>query len=437
MVTGKIVKGFNMSNNKESGGFFDNFLFQKIFQAFRIAIHPKSLLIAFFSLAIIWCAGRLFDIKPTVVTDDNGTTELDMYLQNPEQLATFISENSQSGTYRGVFETIWQTAFGGQLNSTITSLLQFDVSGLLKILNNYVRIVQWTFLYHPIYAVVFTILKLAVIAIGGGAICRIAALQFARGEKPGLFEAVWFSIRKLRSFFAAPLVPLGIIFLMGLFISAIGLLADIPYVGPLVLGVLMPLALLWGLLAAIIAAVFAVGFGLMFPVIAYEGTDSFDSASRSFSYIFAKPWRILFYDSIAFVYGLICYIFVRFFAFLSLFITRGFLKLSIFTDSSDKSADTLTTLWPALSFYNFTDFSATNVRNLPESISAILILINLLIVSGLVLSFLVSFFFSANTVIYALIRNQVDGTGISDIYIHPEDNVIAAEAKSCNVHNEE
>jgi len=50
-------------------------------------------------------------------------------------------------------------------------------------------------------------------------------------------------------------------------------------------------------------------------VIAYEGSDCFDSTSRSFSYLFARPWRTLFYDFIAFVYGFICFLFVWFFAF--------------------------------------------------------------------------------------------------------------------------
>ena len=100
---------------------------------------------------------------------------------------------------------------------------------------------------------VFAVLKLAVIAVGGGAICRIAALQSAKGEKPGLFEAIRFSSGKFRSLFAAPLVPFGIFLLFGIFISAIGLLTNIPYAGSFILGILMPLALLWGLLAAIIA----------------------------------------------------------------------------------------------------------------------------------------------------------------------------------------
>lgn len=421
-----MLKGFNMNSNKESVQFFNNLLFLKIFQTFKIAVHPKNLIIAFLSLAIIWGCGRLLDLKPTVVTDNNGSTELDIYLRNPEQVPDFISENTQQYLYHGVFETVWQT-LPVQCHFTIISLLQSDMSQFFNTMYNYIKIIRWAFLYHPIYAVVFSIINLAVIAIGGGAICRIAALQFARGEKPGLFEAIRFSTRKFRSLFFAPLVPFGIILLFGIFISATGLLANIPYTGSLILGILMPLALLFGLLAATIAIGSAAGFGLMFPVIAFEGTDSFDSASRSFSYVFARPWRMLFYGFTAIIYSLACYLFVRFFAFLLLFITRGFLKISIFANNSDKSANILNALWPDLSFTNFSSFSTPDVGNVSESIAAILVSINLLIVSGLVLSFLISFFFTANTVIYALIRKQVDGTDISDVYMHKEDTVVSHE----------
>ena len=421
-----MLKGFNMNSNNQSVQFFNNLLFLKIFQTFRIAVHPKNLIIAFLSLAIIWGCGRLLDLKPTVVTDKGGSTELDIYLRNSEKLPDFISENKQLGSYTGVFETVWKF-LPIQFNSAVASVLQADVLGFRYVLRIYIKAIQWAFLYHPFYAVIFAVLKLGVIAVGGGAICRIAALHFAKGEKPGLFEAIRFSTRKFRPLFFAPLVPFGIILLFGIFISATGLLANIPYAGSVALGILMPLALLFGLLAATIAIGSAAGFGLMFPVIAFEGSDSFDSASRSFSYVFARPWRMVFYGFTAIIYGLACYLFVRFFAFLLLFITRGFLKISIFADNSDKSANILNALWPDLSFTNFSSFPTPNTGNLSESIAATLVSINLLIVSGLVLSFLISFFFTANTVIYALIRKQVDGTDISDVYMHKEDTVVSAE----------
>jgi hypothetical protein len=77
-----------------------NFLFPRIFQAFRIAIRPTNLLIALAALTILCLTGRIMDLSRTVVVDPGfagtaaavppgatseirrprGTTELDLYL---------------------------------------------------------------------------------------------------------------------------------------------------------------------------------------------------------------------------------------------------------------------------------------------------------------------------------------------------------------------
>ena len=53
------------------------------------------------------------------------------------------------------------------------------------------------------------------------------------------------------------------------------------------------------------------GFNLMYPTIAVEGSDSFDAISRSFSYIYARPWRMIWYTMVAIVYGALTFLFVR------------------------------------------------------------------------------------------------------------------------------
>ena len=45
----------------------------------------------------------------------------------------------------------------------------------------------------------------------------------------------------------------------------------------------------------------------------------------------------------------------------------------------------------------------------------------ILIVIGLLVSLITSYYFSASTVIYALMRNKVDNTAIDDIYIYREE----------------
>jgi len=61
------------------------------------------------------------------------------------------------------------------------------------------------------------------------------------------------------------------------------------------------------------------------------------------------------------------------------------------------------------------------IANWSQSIAAFLIYLLLLVVVGLVVSFVISFYFSANTIIYSLMRNRVDNTVLEDIYTPAED----------------
>jgi len=70
--------------------------------------------------------------------------------------------------------------------------------------------VWWLLAQHPVYFVLFTIGFLLIWSWCGGAICRMAALESARDERIGIFEALGYSRDKLiGGFFLAPIVPIG------------------------------------------------------------------------------------------------------------------------------------------------------------------------------------------------------------------------------------
>ncbi len=159
----------------------------------------------------------------------------------------------------------------------------------------------------------------------------------------------------------------------------------------------------------------------MFPAVAYDGSDSFDSISRSFSYVYAKPWRMLFYSSIAAVYGSLCYTFIRVIAFLALYVTRTFLQFVIWTQNSTGQTNKIDAIWPKPEFSNLFGTSTIAAVTWPEKIAHFLIYLCVLVIVGLVVSFIISFYFSANTIIYSLLRNKVDNTEITDIYTYYSD----------------
>ena len=407
-----------MGNRKESPQFFENFLFPKIFQTFRMAIQPSKLIIAFVALAIICLSGWVMDFSRTVIAapkTQGETTELQIYITNPDKLKSHIENYKESGERRGVFSTLWQ--FGSiKFHGALKSLFAFDLPGIAANIAEYFKALRWALRYHYIYSIIFFAITLAVISIAGGSLCRIAALQFARDEKPGMTEALQFSTKRFLSLFTAPLALVGIIIFIGIFVFLLGLIGNIPRAGELIMGIFMLLALIAGTLITIVLIGTVAGFNLMFPAIVYDGSDCFDAISRSFSYVYSKPWRMGFYTAIAVVYGAICYTFVRFFAFLLLWVTRWFLQLGVWVDNSSKEVNKLAAIWPEPSFMGLRGSSSLAAANWSESFAAFLVYLVLLVVVGLLVSFVISFYFSANTIIYALMRNRVDNTALEDIY---------------------
>jgi hypothetical protein len=386
-----------------------------------MAIQPSKLIIALLALAVICLAGWLMDFTETVAATpgtQGKVTELQVYMTNPDQVHSYIAQHQDADSRAGVFRTLWK--FGSsRFHEALNCLFAFNIPAVATNIAEYFRAVGWALQYHLLYCIIFFVIELAVISVAGGSLCRIAALQFARGEKPGLTEALKFGTKKFTSFFTAPLAPVGIIIFTTLFIFLLGLLGNIPVAGELIVGISMPLALVAGALIAVVLIGAVAGFNLMFPAVAYDGSDCFDAISRSFSYVYAKPWRMGFYTVIAAIYGAICYLFVRFFAFLLFWITHRSIQFGLWADSAGKEANKLTAIWTKPTFMNLLDWPAA--ANWSESVAAFLVYLSLLVVVGLVVSFVISFYFSANTIIYAALRNRVDNTPLEDIYTYSDD----------------
>jgi len=410
-----------MDSEKESSQILNSLLFPRIFRAFRMSVQPSKLIIAFLALTVITGCGWIMDFSRPVVVSAHGDNELKIYMEQPDRLESFIESNKDSGSRKGVFSTLWYFA-ASKFHGAANSLLAFDLPGVAKNIADYFKAVGWAIKYHPIYCFLFGLVKLAVISFAGGSLCRISVLQFAKGEKPGLTEALRFSANKFRSLFTVPLIPIGVVFFIGLFIFILGILGNIPYIGELLIGVSMPLTLLAGAVISIFLIGLIAGFNLMYPAIAYDGANCYDAVSRSFSYVFSRPWRMFFYTTVAAVYGSFCYMFVRFFAFLLLWVSNKFLQLGIWTENSSKQVDKLTAIWSGPTFRNLLGSSVEVGHNWSELIAAFLIRLFLWIIIGLVVSFIISFYFSANTIIYAALRKKVDDTALEVIHTESEEN---------------
>jgi hypothetical protein len=412
-----------MNGENQAGQIFEGLLFPRIFRSFRMAIQPSKLIIAMLMITAIGLTGWVMDLHRTVVTTPGSgarETELNKYMIPPGQLNSYIEQYKHSSEKTGVFTTLWH--FGrDKFHGVLRNLFALNLPGILDNVKEYLQAIEWSVRYHPIYCVIFTVIILCIVSIFGGAICRIAALQFAREEKPGISEALRFGIKKFWGFFTTPLVPIGIAAIVWAFIFLIGILGNIPLgIGEILVGIFMCLALAAGAIVAAVIIGTVAGFNLMFPAIAYDGSDSMDAVSRSFNYVYARPWRMGLYSFAAFVYGAICYCFVRFFAYLLLLLTYEGLRLGAGLDSARGLSDKVAAIWPKPTFHELLAYSA-QAGSLSEKVAAFLIYIFALVVIGLVVSFIISFYFSSNTIIYALIRNKVDNTPLEEIYTEPQE----------------
>lgn len=298
----------------------------------------------------------------------------------------------------------------------------------------------WFFCQHWLFAILFLAGALAIWALLGGAMHRMSALQFARDEKLSAPAALKFALGKFLSFYTAPLIPLGIVLVIGLFMIVGGLMLSVPVLD-IIMSILMPLAILCGLLAAFLLLGLIGGGSLMYPTIAVESSDSFDAISRSYSYVFAKPWRAAWYMLVALVYGAITYLFVRLFAYLALAVSHFFVGVGTIGGGQRLSptADKLDVLWPRPTFDNLLPggpwAEPGAAMTTWESICAFFIWITVAIVAAVVIGFLLSFLSSASTVIYFLLRREVDATDLDDIYFEeqPEEAEPAAGATAIPV----
>lgn len=229
----------------------------------------------------------------------------------------------------------------------------------------------------------------------GGAISRITAVQQATGERIGMITAARFATRRALSLIGAPLAPMiGIGFFAGL-CGVMGLLYQIPGpVGATLAGLLAFLPLLAGLMMALLVVGMAAGWPLMIATVAVEAEDAFDALSRSYSYVFGRPGRYGVYILLSWVAGAVGWAVVRLLAALVIHLARWGLAFG----GPDGRIDRL--------------FLGGEASGTAEASShAFWIFFVRLLAHG----WIYSYFFTSVTLIYLLLRRDVDGTSFSDL----------------------
>jgi hypothetical protein len=299
--------------------------------------------------------------------------------------------------------------------------------------------------WNRVYLFLVIAWSLATWALFGGAITRIAAVQVARAnERVSMTEALRFTWVRYKSYFCAPLFPLLFLFFIAAVLFIFGLLEAWTFVvGDIVGGLLWPLALLAGLIMAVVL-VGLVGWPLMYTTISAEGSDSFDAISRSYSYVYQAPWHYLWYTLVALVYGAVLIFFVGLMGSLMVYMSKWAVTLAPTTDSREPSylfqwaptsygwRDLLLYKSPNSEIQEVIDsrgnvvseraFSTKkeNEPNWHNYVGTFFVTIWLYLLFLLVIGFGYSYFWTASTIIYLLMRKKVDETELDEIHLEEE-----------------
>ncbi len=315
------------------------------------------------------------------------------------------------------------------------------------------------------YFLCVTLFTLLVWSVFGGAITRIAAVQLARGEKIGLFEALRFTLRRIQSYIFAPLFPLGFVFFLVIILAIFGLLGMIPFVGDIFIeGLFWPIPMIFGLVMAV-ALVGLVGWPLMAATISTEGTDSWEAVSRSYSYVYQRPWQYIWYSLVAIAYGGICVFFVGFMASFTVYLAKwgvsqapfsgpkyadrepnylfiyaptsfGWRELLLEGTHTASGADVVQSRtarpleavgttggisrWDRINHQALAEYKEKDLR-FYHKWGAGFVAFWLGVVFLLVLGFGYSYFWTASTIIYLLLRKSVDAAELDEVYLEEDD----------------
>jgi hypothetical protein len=406
------------------------FAFLEIVRSFRLASHPFKVGLCFVGLALSFLVGVMVDQVPVIGQTDVHVPGIGL----PRfPLAGFgVRTSFYDNVHAVVTNTLWgQWALpyvGGRTWDDFLAFLAAPLAAAWDAIA--LAVAYWR--EAPWFALVNTILSLAVWAVVGGAVTRMTAVRVAREEGVPLSKALRFSFSKWPSNATCLLIPFGVLVLLAVLCGLPdGLVLMVPYAGEVVVGLFWGLSLVFFFLLALVFVGGAFSVGLQWPTIAAEGSDSFDAISRSISYLSSRPWRYLFYSLFAAVYGCLTFIFVKFLVFVTLFIAHT--SVHVFTWGAGGAPNKLVRLWDAPTLANPWPQAGVSADAMfgAEATAAHFFQFWIWVLLGMMVAWLFSFFFTSQTVIYFLLRKIVDATDMEEVYVEEsEEGELPLEQKA-------
>ncbi|SFI28840.1 hypothetical protein [Planctomicrobium piriforme] len=255
---------------------------------------------------------------------------------------------------------------------------------------------------------IVTLWGLFICSLFGGAIARMAAVDFAGKGELTVMQSLRFSARHLISYLGAPLIPL-----VGLAVCWIpnliaGLLTWVPVLGDGAVGALWILPVISGTLMALIVAGVASGWPLMLAAISTEASDAFDGLSRAYSYLFNQLLYAIFLAIVVLIYGSA-----------GLFLVTGMMTLSV--DLTVASVESGAGSMEQLGLLNDAPpnpaWDQYRVVPAPRASAPAKTMAGMwmAVVGSVPIAFIFSFFWTSITLIYFLLRLRDDATPLTEV----------------------
>lgn len=305
---------------------------------------------------------------------------------------------------------------------------------------------SWVFLSRPVRQLfdgnlnVSSVALLATCAIWtvvvwglfGGAICRIAAVQLTRRQRVGMVAALKFSAGRWTAYVWATVLPL---FLVAAVVGGVSLVSWLARgdVGLAGLALFWPVALAGGFVAAVVMLGLLFGWPLLWSAVGAERADAFDAIGRMYAYVYQRPLHYLAYTFCAALYGILGWLLVAGFAAAAVYLTiwaaswaAGAQRMAEL--AADVPPEAIMIAWPlpAATAPTQTSPAANTAAEVAEpAFTARRFGVGALTfwVAGvklLALGFGISYFWTASTAIYLLMRLATDNRQLDEVYLEDD-----------------
>ena len=366
-----------------------------LFRTFRLAIAPSSLAVA--TLAVVltplgwWLAGRAF-----------------LTAQQRETLVEANAIPPQAANSRLASAT--PVAPREYLPEAPTALLEAYFS-LTEPLARFFNM-EWT-LGESAYYLCGALWTLALWAFPGGFITRRAIVQLATETAPALRPTAEFTARRYLWYALTPLYPLVGVFILAVPIAILGLPLRLSLdAGSVIAGLFWLLVIFASLGALWLFGGLLFGWPLMWPTISAERDgDPFEAFSRSYSYVYGKPLHYFLYVVIAASFGALCWavvagaaVIVQEFGFWAISWGGGGKAVGVLRDQA---------LVVAAGGLPGKEVSGG------FAVGATLIGWCVALIHAAATAFRYTFFFTAASAIYLLLRHDVDEKEMDEVFLEP------------------